>query len=52
MQIQAGLTPQLQGRSLEPTTKQVLIGQSNPQLGEIKEENNTKKAKNNLKGWI
>ena len=54
MNVSAGLTPQLQGRSLEPNVRQVDVTKTNGTLGEIKEESNTKNAavKKNLKGWI
>lgn len=49
---QSGMTPQLQGRSLAPDAKQMVVGKSG--LGEIKEESDaTKNAiKKNLKSWF
>lgn len=49
---QSGMTPQLQGRTLAPDAKQMVIGKSG--LNEIKEENDANKAaiKKNLKSWI
>lgn len=54
MNIQAGLTPQLQGRSLDPNVKPVTLGGGGDGLKKIDEENPSKKndIKKNLKGWI
>jgi len=54
MNIQHGLTPQLAGRSLDPTTtKPIEVGMgNNTGLGPIKEENVAKNTKKNLRGMI
>ena len=54
MNIQTGLTPQLQGRPLGPNTRPVEINKSGGTLSEIKEESNTKNTatKKNLQGWL
>lgn len=52
MNIQQGLTPQLQGRSQDKNAAPVQPGK-NAGLGEITEETGQKNAiKKNLKGWI